>query len=1221
MSIIRTSLLAVVCLGVCLSHLLGATAPDHPLYFEERSGGVFETHAAGQSVTIRADRIALDDVTLRFVHPSKAAHLEGIGEPAPSTYITRSQTRSFQQYPKAGIRRLYRGVDLTFYGHPGHLEYDLDLAPGASPDRIRIEVRGSLGVRLDEHGNLIAKTRSGELRQLAPRVFQTAHGVRQEVVARYVLFSANEIGFQLGKHDRTIPLTIDPVIVYTKYFGGSGSNVGGPVATDAQGNVYITGATNSIDFPSTNGTKARLQPPLLAFSNAGQTVTPLRVATAVSVTAIAGTPDGNVLYVATPDGIYYSGDHGASFSQTASLPLSANAITPPVISVDAIDPSRAYVATLAGLFSTDSNGEGWGQNDVGMAVGGNALVNAASVQVSAVDHTVLYATTATPNYLYTSTDAGATWNQLYPSYPGEPAVFPFSTTTFTLAPGGSDLYVIDGNGIFFKSADGGKTWQKLSGDYLLAAKSITIDPRNPSTIYVLDDAGIERSSDGGTTFTTISPPLAPGVYIQTVALDTSSGALYFATYSQIEVSTDQGATWKTLPARPNPHVLIGLGGQVLAGVDSPSVPFVMKWSPDGSRLLYSTFFGGSYSDAITGIVVDAQGEAIIAGNTSSSDFPVTRTISNASPAQIGSGFVAKLSADGSQAIYSSIIGASKGVTISSVAIDAVGAPYVTGTTPSPDFPTTANAPEAKLPTAMCQRPSGNIFLPIVNTGNYGFVSKLNADASSLVYSTFLTGSCGSTGQGIAVDSAGEAVAVGSTTSPDFPVSTNAYQTTFPGGDTAGTTYPNPIDFGFVTKLSAAGDKMVASSFIGGGYMTQANAVTLDSSGDAYITGSTWGITPGATPGAYQTQVNTGCPPVIYIGPGLLYQTGGSDVFVLKLDPALSSAQHLTYLGGICDDSGNSIALEPNGNLWIGGSPSQGAFPQVTPFEANGTGSNFVSEFSADLSQLLFSSYSDGDHLAVDTSGAIYVGSGLGNLASLVKIDPAGTPPVIINSIGINTPYETVSSPAAIFTYPQIAPGELIGIVGQHLGPSTTVMAQLDATGRLPFEVGGTSVSFDGYVAPLISVQDSLIVCFAPFEISNTAVVTVKVNGQSSNTVRVGVTPVSPYILTIVNQDGSPNSAGHPAPQGSVVTFYVTGLGITSPLSQDGSVSAPPLPVPVAPMGAYIDSNQVQPQFVAAADGLVAGITQINIQIPVATYTSNPVTAGVGSAYAPLYIGQ
>ena len=911
-------------------------------------------------------------------------------------------------------------------------------------------------------------------------------------------------------------------------------------------NVYVTGSTNSINFPSTNGTKARLQPPLLAFSNGGQTVTGLSVGTEVSVTAIGGTADGMVLYVATPGGIYYSGNHGASFVQAVPLltPSGNDAAgTVEAIAVDAIDPSRAFVATTTGMFSLGSNGQSAGEDDFGMAVGGAGTVNAASVEVSSVNHAVMYATTANPNYFYTSTNAGGTWQQLNPAYPGEPPAGPFTgnSIVFTLTPGGSDLYLVDANAILLKSTDGGMTWQQLAGQ-LYDAKSITIDPHNSSNIYVLDSFGVQRSTNGGASFATITPTFSSGVYIQAFALDPSTGDLYFSTYNQIEVSVDQGATWRSLPPRPNPHVLIGLGDQVFAGVDSPSVPFVVKWSPDGSKMLYSTFFGGSYSDQITAIAVDAQGEAIIAGNTTSPDFPVTETISKASPAQFGSGFVAKLSADGSKPIYSSIVGASKGVTINALAIDATGAPYVAGNTPSPDFPTTANVPQPALPTATCQRPSGNPLMPIVNVGTYAFASKLNANASSLVYSTFLTGECGSYGSGIAVDAAGEAVVVGSTTSPDFPVSTNAYQTTFPGGATASITYPNPLDFGYVTKLSAAGDKLLASSLIGGGFSTGANALTLDSSGDAYITGSTWGITPGATPGAYQTKVNSNCPPTFNIGPGLEYPTGGADAFVLKLDPALSSAQFLTYLGGVCDDSGNSIVVEPSGNVWIGGAPSQG-FPLVTPYEANGVGPDFVGEFSADLSQLLFSSYSDGANLAEDPSGAIYVSgssqygglhknSGYSATASLVKIDPASTPPVTIDSIGISTSNQTAAASLAVFVFPEIAPGELIAIAGQHLGPSTTVMAQLDATGRLPFQVDATSVSFDGYIAPLISVQDNLIVCFAPFEITGSSEVTVTVDGQKSNSVRVGVSQSVPYILSIVNQDGSVNSAGHPAAQGS-----------------------------------------------------------------------------------------
>ncbi len=534
---------------VALSTVVGATLPDHPLYFEERSNEVFETQAAGQTVIIRADRLEMDGVTLRFVHPSKHARLEGFGTPAPSTYITRGRTVSFRAYPKAVIRSLYPKIDVTFYGHPGHLEYDLNLDRAASPDRIRMDVSGSRGVRLDDQGNLIVQTQSGEVRQLAPRVFQIDRGVRREIPAQYVLLSTNEIGFRLGMHNRTIPLTIDPVIVYTKYYGGSASASGGPVATDAQGNVYVTGSSNSIDFPSTNETKTRLQPPLLAYSNAGQTVTPLPVGTATSVTAIGGTPDGSVLYVATPDGIYYSGNRGASFTPAAPLINATGNVATMVlaISVDAVDPSRAYVATTQGLFSLNSNGQSAGEDDPGMASTGNGTVSATNVQISAVNHEVMYAATAFPsNFLYTSTDAGASWQQLYPAYPGEAAAGPYTgnSITFTLAPGGSDLYVIDGNGIFFKSTDGGMTWQKLSGQFLFGPKSITIDPNNPSNIYVVDNAGLQRSTDGGNTFTTISPSLPPGDYIPAFALDSST-----ATFTSPTTARSKSASIKAQPGR------------------------------------------------------------------------------------------------------------------------------------------------------------------------------------------------------------------------------------------------------------------------------------------------------------------------------------------------------------------------------------------------------------------------------------------------------------------------------------------------------------------------------------------------------------------------------------------------------------------------------------------------------------------------------------------------
>src|SRR5581483_8729602 len=182
-----------------------------------------------------------------------------------------------------------------------------------------------------------------------------------------------------------------------------------------------------------------------AITNAGQSVTQLPIGNGSGVTAIAGTPDGRILYAASAGVVYYSKDGGASWRQGGALPAPVLVpISSPVqitdISVDAIDPSRAYVATNRGLFSTSDNGADWFTRDYDLAAYYDGSIHAANITVSQVDHTILYATTGTPNFLYKSTDAGGTWTQLSPSFPGEPVPppFPSSQIIFALAPGGSD---------------------------------------------------------------------------------------------------------------------------------------------------------------------------------------------------------------------------------------------------------------------------------------------------------------------------------------------------------------------------------------------------------------------------------------------------------------------------------------------------------------------------------------------------------------------------------------------------------------------------------------------------------------------------------------------------------------------------------------------------------------------------------------------------------------
>ncbi len=855
--------------------------------------------------------------------------------------------------------------------------------------------------------------------------------------------------------------------------------------------------------------------------------------------------------------------------------------------------------------------------------------------VSAVDHTVLYATTSSPNYLYKSVDAGGSWQFLRPLYPGEgePALgfTPSSQIVAALVPGGSDLYVVNANANLLKSTDGGATWQRLGGR-LFGARAITLDRNNASNIYVTDNLGVQKSTDGGLTFVTITPPGVQGLDVKVFAVDAAASTLYLASSSSIYVSADQGVTWTLLRLinSSSVHKLLALGGRVYAGLDTPRTPFVVKLDPTGSRLLYSTFFGGSPSDFISALKVDAQGNAFLAGFTNSQKFPFTSELSNPSPVGQVRGFVVKLSADGGSLMYAAHLGGSQPVFIKGLAIDSSGSVYVTGQTSAPDFPATPNAVQPKLPSTPCTRPPDVLTFRSPNLGAHAFVSKLNPDGGSLAYSTFLSGSCGSDSEGVVVNAAGEAIVTGATPSPDFPVSVNAYQPVFPGPFDQG----NPtliFNAGFVARLSAAGDKLLASTFLGGGYLTTANAATLDASGNVIVTGLTWGFATGATAGAFQSKVARSCAPVLGIGPPV-GPSGGSDAFLLKLDPALSMAAYLTYLGGGCDDSGSTVALAPDGSTWVAGFTSSADFPLNAPFQA-GTNGGFVSELSGDGSKLLFSSYSDGSAMVLDSKGSVYLAGAspfspvtkrmlpsgaLATSAFLARLDPGADPPVIINSIERVTADPSPLVPPGTVLEPP-APGQLIRITGRNLGPAKQLGAQLDASGRLPFSLGTTRVLFDKLPAPLLSVQDTTILCFAPFEISQVTQLAVEFNGQRSNTVRLGVPGSAPQILAVANQDGTLNSPDHPAHPGDVIVLYASGLGVTNPPSVDGMINSTPLPVPLVRVTVSIGGRNLQPQFVGAALGLVAGITQVNVQVPVIAYPSNRVNIGLNFGQGILYI--
>lgn len=374
-------------------------------------------------------------------------------------------------------------------------------------------------------------------------------------------------------------------------------------------------------------------------------------------------------------------------------------------------------------------------------------------------------------------------------------------------------------------------------------------------------------------------------------------------------------------------------------------------------VLYYVNLGGIDSrDRVNDMAVDAAGNVYITGYTHSYNFPLTPNPfqSNAHwAAYYPNAFVTKLNASGTALIYSTYLGGYEGDEGNGIAVDDSGNAYVTGYTSAGDFPL-ANPLQGTF---------GGI--------DDAFVTKLNGEGNTLIYSTFLGGS-DLEGSGdmfdinertrdsdIAVDSFGNAYIVGSTQSLNFPTTPNAFQTI--------KAVDSYNDDAFITKLNASGTALIYSTYLGGNSHDVAKGIAIDANGNAFVTGVT-GVAYSSFPTMNAFQSAYG---------------GWGDAFVTKVNSSGSALVYSTYLGGASQEEGESITVDKSGNAYVIGWTTAASFPTFNPIQDFGGGQSdaFVTKFNETGNALIYSTFLGGGDtdkgfgIAVDETGNTYVTGG------------------------------------------------------------------------------------------------------------------------------------------------------------------------------------------------------------------------------------------------------
>lgn len=572
-------------------------------------------------------------------------------------------------YQEVVYKDIYKKIDMKFYGNNHQLEYDIIVKPGANPSHIKLAYEGIEDLRVTDERNMEIYLKEGKIIQKKPYIYQEISGKRVEVEGSFNILETRgkkqegrysslknpkykirnlfptEIGepkfvfgFHVASYDKRYPIIIDPVLIYSTYLGGSSLDRSYDIAVDTDGNAYITGLTESTNFPTDSGISG-------SYAGNGD----------VFVTKIDASGD-SLVYSTYIGGTGY--DYGSSIAVDSSenIYISGGTVSADFPTVAAIYENHAGGDYDAFISKIDASGSNFIYSTY---LGGSGTDRGNDIAVDTFENTYITG--------YTSSTDFPTASAIYESNEGFPGAF----VTKIDASGNSLVY---------------STY--LGGNGLDSGSGINVD--NSGNVYI---TGYTESDD----FPMVAPIFgsyagAGDAFI--TKINASGSGLVYSTYlggslrdgSHGVIAVDNsGNAYISGGTESNDFPTASAQYENYAGGSSDA--FIAKIDDSGSSLVYSTYLGGSGYDRVNGLAVDTDGNAYVAGFTNSTDFPVVAALYENYEGGLSDAFIAKIDNSGNNLVYSTYLGGDDLDEAYGIAIDTSGNAYVTGRTLSGDYST------------------------------------------------------------------------------------------------------------------------------------------------------------------------------------------------------------------------------------------------------------------------------------------------------------------------------------------------------------------------------------------------------------------------------------------------------------------------------------------------------------------------------------------------------